>query len=142
MIRADRRIRMGISILACPDNLAVIDVLGQSAHRKLVDSPAAIPDSMVSFLRTHDTVSSPYRSLGPENPFLGKSLLVIQAEDDRVAPWALAKEFVEGLELAGGRKKVVHFPGKHLYTEEMMVEVIKFFWEEVLVQKTGPKPKL
>ena len=93
------------------------------------------PDALLAVIARDDPARSSYTSAGPENPFLGKKVLVLSGGDDKLVPWAASQTFVDALEVGPqGVKKVVVAPGVgHECTPEMVREMAQFVWEEALV---------
>lgn len=97
-------------------------------------APPYIPTTLLS--RITADFPSFYQSSDPSlNPFIGKKILVLSGEKDRLVPWDASSAFVEGMEVGReGRRKVRLQEGVgHEFTEEMRQALIEFFWEEALV---------
>ncbi|KAI0048999.1 alpha/beta-hydrolase [Auriscalpium vulgare] len=131
-LRNEPRVRIGIPIIGCPDYLTLIDLRADKHGIPL--APPYMPESLRTIVHRDDPASAGFRSTKPgENPFLGKRILVLSGEADTLVPWVASSDFVEGLEVGEGRKKVLLLNGvKHEYTPEMIRELFEFFWEESL----------
>ncbi|KAI0059195.1 alpha/beta-hydrolase [Artomyces pyxidatus] len=135
-LKNEPRVRVGIPIIGCPDYLALIGFRAKSSGVPL--APPFMPASLRARIQADDPVANAFRSLEPgENPFLGKRILVLSGEADTLVPWIASKEFVEGLEVGDGKKKVMVMSGVgHEYTKTMMLELFQFFWEEALLARS------
>jgi predicted esterase len=82
----------------------------------------------MSFKETVQKLDPPFLIRDGENPFLGKRVLVLSGEIDRLVPWDASKEFVERLEVGqDGVKKVSLYRGVgHECTDEMVKEMAEF----------------
>ena len=83
---------------------------------------------MLKLIETSDPGSKNHTTLDASNPFLGKKILILSGEKDRLVPWAASEKFVEGLEVGlGGEKKVILQKGVgHKCTDEMVEEAARF----------------
>lgn len=126
------RVRIGIPIIGCPAYLTMLAPRALKASVPL--APPYIPTTLLS--RIQSDFPSYYQSHDSTlNPFIGKRVLVLSGEKDRLVPWDASSAFVEGLEVGKtGRRKVRLQEGVgHEYTKEMKGALIEFFWEEALV---------
>jgi hypothetical protein len=48
-----------------------------------------------------------YRTQNTSNPFFGKKVLVLSEKEDKLVLWVVLAEFMEGLEVGEGVKRVV-----------------------------------
>ena len=62
---------------------------------------------MKAYVDAYDPASFAFREKDVTNPFLGKRILVLSGAKDKLVPWSTSREFVEGLEVGDGVKKVV-----------------------------------
>lgn len=62
---------------------------------------------MKAYVDAYDPASFAFRENDATNPFLGKRILVLSGAADKLVPWTASQEFVEGLEVGNGVKKVV-----------------------------------
>ena len=72
----------------------------------LFDAPY-YPLHLKAYVDAYDPASFPFRENDVTNPFLGKKILVLSGASDKLVPWNASQEFVEGLEVGDGMKKVV-----------------------------------
>ena len=99
-------------------------------------APPYTPTTLLS--RITSDFPSHYQSPDPSlNPFIGKKILVLSGEKDKLVPWDASSAFVEGMNVGReGRRKVLLQEGVgHEFTEEMRRALIEFFWEEALVSE-------
>lgn len=130
--KLEPRLRIGIPIIGCPAYLTMLAPRALKASIPL--APPYIPTTLLS--RITADFPSYYQSSDPSlNPFIGKRILVLSGEKDRLVPWDASSAFVEGMEVGKeGRRKVRLQEGVgHEFTEEMRQALIEFFWEEALV---------
>ncbi|KAH0834800.1 Alpha/Beta hydrolase protein [Lanmaoa asiatica] len=99
------RIQLAIPIIGCPDYTKLISQRAQ-IHGVPFEAPY-YPLHLKAYVDAYDPASFAFREKGVTNPFLGKRILVLSGAKDNVVPWAASREFVEGLEVGGGVKKVV-----------------------------------
>lgn len=73
-------------------------------------------------------MASAYHEALPTNPLMGKRILVLSGEMDRMVPWSACSKFIEDLEVGeGGVKRVsVHQGVEHVCTEAMIREMGAF----------------
>ncbi|KAF8842013.1 alpha/beta-hydrolase [Paxillus ammoniavirescens] len=99
------RIRLAIPIIGCPD---YTKLMSQRAERTGVPfTPPYYPPQLKVYVDAHDPANFPFRANDATNPFLGKRILVLSGAKDKLVPWTASTEFVEGLEVGDGVKKVV-----------------------------------
>lgn len=67
--------------------------------------PPYYPRHLGAYVDAYDPAN--YRENDVTNPFLGKRILVLSSAKDNLVPWTTSQEFVEGLEIGDGVKKVV-----------------------------------
>lgn len=74
------------------------------------------------------------------NPFMGKRILALYGEIDKMIPQHLSQEFLDLLDVGhNGAKLYKSFPDvAHTCTEEMVEEMSQFIWRE-LVEKLQRK---
>jgi len=65
------------------------------------------PHYLKVYVDAYDPASFAFRKKDVPNPFLGKRILVLLGAKDKLVPWSASQEFVEGLEVGDGVKKVV-----------------------------------
>lgn len=65
------------------------------------------PLHLKAYVDAYDPASIGFRAKEVTNPFLGKRILVLSGAEDMLVPWTASQEFVEGLEVGDGVKKVV-----------------------------------
>lgn len=65
------------------------------------------PLHLKAYVDAYDPASLAFRENVVTNPFLGKRILVLSGAKDKLVPWSACQEFVEGLEVGDGVKKVV-----------------------------------
>ncbi|KAA1467396.1 hypothetical protein DENSPDRAFT_926577 [Dentipellis sp. KUC8613] len=136
VLKEEPRVRTGIAVMGSPDNIAMMHAVGAVARVPI--APPHVPDALLALMRRLEPGAADHRARSAANPYFGKRVLVVVAEQDVFVPWGMYGAFVEALEVGpGGRKEVVREPGKHVYTDEMMCAVVRFFWEECVVVK-GP----
>ena len=97
--------------------------------------PPHIPGSLLQLIKRADPAAAPYTATGESNPFLGKKILVLSGQDDKVVPWSAAKEVVEKVNVGqGGVKEIFVEPGVgHDFSPAMVKEAARFVWEHALV---------
>ncbi|KAG2105168.1 Alpha/Beta hydrolase protein [Suillus cothurnatus] len=116
------RLTLGIPIIGCPDYTKLISQRAQSS--RIPFSPPYFPTSFKTYIETHDPAQLAYRAKDASNPFLGKKILVLSGKEDKLVPWVVSAEFVEGLEVGEGFKRVVVEEGAgHECTSGMRREV-------------------
>jgi hypothetical protein len=130
----DPRIKTGIPIIGCPDYLALMKQRAQKAEVPF--SPPFFPESFKALVERLDPPASAYTEVSSANPFLGKRILVLSGEKDRLVPWSASEKFVEGLTVGdaqGSVKRVsIHPDVKHECTEGMINEMASFIREVCL----------
>ncbi|KAA1467395.1 hypothetical protein DENSPDRAFT_926576 [Dentipellis sp. KUC8613] len=135
VLKEEPRVRTGIAVMGSPDCVAVMRAMGAAAGVPI--APPYVPDELLALMRDLNPTSA------VDNPFFGKRVLVVNAEQDGYMAWESYAAFVERLEVGPeGRKEVLRLPGGHCYTDEMMWVVVRFFWEECVVGKRARKAKL
>jgi len=101
----DPRIQLGIPIIGCPDYTKLI-----SQRARFFGVPLEAPHyplHLKAYVDSYDPASFAFRENDATNPFLGKRILVLSGAKDKLVPWSASQEFVEGLEVGDGVKKVV-----------------------------------
>ncbi|EJF57019.1 hypothetical protein DICSQDRAFT_140743 [Dichomitus squalens LYAD-421 SS1] len=133
VLKNDPRVKIGIPIIGCPDYLTLISKRAK-AH-KLPVGPPYLPDSLIELIRRADPAAAPYTATDESNPFLGKKILVLSGQDDKIAPFSSSKEVVEKLNVGKhGLKEVIVEPGVgHDLSPAMLKEAARFIWEQALV---------
>ncbi|KAI0763937.1 Alpha/Beta hydrolase protein [Trametes elegans] len=136
VLRNEPRIRIGVPVIAAPDYLALMSRRARS--HKLPVGPPYFPQVLLDLIARADPAAAPYAAAGPENPFRGKKVLVLSGAEDKKVPWAVAKEFVERLnvggEQEGGVKEVIVEDGTgHEFSPGMVKEAARFVWKHALV---------
>lgn len=126
------RIAYGIPIIGCPDFLQLMTPRAQQYSISL--SPPHLPESLLSYIRQHDPVSTPFQAQDASNPFMGKKILVLSGDIDTLVPWTASQKFVENLWVGNkGAKKVIVFPDVgHECTTTMIAEAAQFIKVEAL----------
>ncbi|KAF9226318.1 alpha/beta-hydrolase [Gyrodon lividus] len=99
------RIRLAIPIIGCPDYTKLISQ--RAEYTGVPFTPPYYPPQLKSYVDAYDPASFPFRANDLTNPFLGKRILVLSGANDKLVPWTASKEFVEGLEVGEGVKRVV-----------------------------------
>ncbi|KIM84769.1 hypothetical protein PILCRDRAFT_368511 [Piloderma croceum F 1598] len=129
---SDPRLKLGIPIIGCPDFLSLM--AARAKKHSLPITPPYIPDSLLSYIRQRDPVSTPYDVQNATNPFLGKKILVLAGGMDTLVPYSAGKDFVEKLQVGtDGVKQVVIIPDAgHECTPAMVAEMEKFIEKEAL----------
>lgn len=85
------------------------------------------PHHLKAYVDTYDPASFAFQENGAMNPFLGKRILVLSGAKDNLVPWTASQEFVEGLEVGDGVKKVVlEENAGHVCTPTMVREAALF----------------
>lgn len=97
-------------------------------------NPPYLPETLLSYIRHHDPVSTPFQAHDASNPFMGKKVLVLSGGIDTLVPWAASKQFVENLWVGnGGVKRVLVVPDAgHECTAAMVAEAAQFIEMEAL----------
>ncbi|TFK19693.1 alpha/beta-hydrolase, partial [Coprinopsis marcescibilis] len=133
----DPRITVGIPIIGCPDYLALMKHRTETSGVPM-DAPF-IPASLVETVQRNDPVFKRYSSEDGENPFLGKKILVMGGEVDRLVPWTASAEFVSKLVVGGGGSKRVEIFGGvgHSFVGEMKSALYEFVRETMLISQLG-----
>lgn len=100
-------------------------------------APPVVPKSFIDIVKAHDPSQAPYTASDSSNPFLGKKVLVLSGEEDKLVPWASSDEFVTNLNVgkSGVKKVFVYLGVGHECTPEMIQELANFVWEEALQLK-------
>jgi hypothetical protein len=120
-------------ICGCPDYLALIE--HRASRLGIPPAPPHIPASLRALVRAqHGDGDGGIAS----SVFSGKSVLVLAGAEDALVPWAVSRAFVDALDVGpSGRKEVAVVRGVgHEFTDGMMEEVFRFFWEEALVGRS------
>ncbi|KAJ6460411.1 Alpha/Beta hydrolase protein [Mycena vitilis] len=126
----EERIKLAIPIIGCPDYLGLMR--GRAAQRGIAIEPPHFPESLRNVLEAQALTALPYKNTGAENPFLGKKMLVLSGEADRVVPWTASQTVVEGLEVGTGTKDVVVYEGVgHTVTPAMVDAAVRFVMSEL-----------
>ena len=91
-------------------------------------SPPHLPETLLSYIRQNDPVSTPFQAHDASNPFMGKKILVLSGGIDTLVPWTASKDFVENLWVGNtGVKKILVFPDVgHKCTPAMVAEAAHF----------------
>ncbi|KDR79059.1 hypothetical protein GALMADRAFT_244822 [Galerina marginata CBS 339.88] len=128
----DPRITIGVPIIGCPDYLELMKYRAESNNIPFI--APYVPSSLLDLIGTSDPASRNYSSLEPSNPFLGKKILVLSGEDDKLVPWTASKKFVDSLEVGPqGLKKVIVEKGVgHKCTAEMVEAAGDFIKAEMI----------
>ena len=107
---------------------------GRAKESGVAFAPPHIPDALNTLIKLDDPAQSAYTASDTSNPFLGKKVLVLSGAADPIVPWTCSEEFVEQLHVGpNGVKKAIAYPGVgHTCTPEMVGEMAKFLWENVL----------
>jgi len=94
-----------------------------------------IPHGFSEIITSGNPASKDYTSLENTNPFLGKKILVLSGEDDKLVPWVASKKFVETLEVGreGVKEVFVQKGAGHECTEEMIRKTARFIQAELLI---------
>ncbi|KAF4614061.1 hypothetical protein D9613_007674 [Agrocybe pediades] len=128
----DARITVGIPIIGCPDYEALMEYRANTSN--IPFEPPYIPSGFSDAIKSSNPASGDYTSLKNTNPFLGKKILVLSGQDDKLVPWTASKGFVELLEVGEeGLKEVVVQKGVgHECTKEMVERTAGFVEAELL----------
>jgi len=102
---ADPRVTLVVPIIGCPDYLGLIQP--RATALGVAIGPPHFPDSLMKVLKAKALTALPYNSKAPENPFLGKKVLVLSGGSDPLVPWSTSQAFVEGLEVGPHGSKEV-----------------------------------
>ena len=89
----------------------------------------------MQLIKRADPAAAPYTATDESNPFLGKKILVLSGQDDKIVPWSAAKEVVEKVNVGrDGVKEIFVEPGVgHDFSPTMVKEAARFVWEHALV---------
>ncbi|TFY72055.1 hypothetical protein EVG20_g976 [Dentipellis fragilis] len=140
VLKEEPRVRTGIAVIGSPNCIAVMRAMGAATGVPI--APPYVPDALLALMRRLDPTSAA-ADCTAYNPYFGKQVLVVAAEQDVYMAWGAYAAFVEEMEVGpGGRKEVLRLPGGHCYTEEMMWALVRFFWEECVVGRRPGKAKL
>ncbi|KAG5639992.1 hypothetical protein DXG03_001893 [Asterophora parasitica] len=122
-LATDKRIKTGIPIIGCPDYIKLITYRAQQVGVELEG-----PTFPKSFRDTIEALDPPFLGQGTENPFIGKRILVLSGEADRLVPWEASKAFVDKLDVGkDGVKTVILHPGVgHKCTDMMVKQTAEF----------------
>jgi len=132
VLSQDPRVTLGVPIIGCPD---YIELMKYRAKRSDIPFTAPyIPASLVDLIGSSDPASKNYSSLETSNPFLGKKILILSGEDDKLVPWTASKKVVDSLEVGPqGLKKVIVEKGVgHECTATMVAEATEFVLTELV----------
>ncbi|KAH7882421.1 hypothetical protein F5I97DRAFT_1939454 [Phlebopus sp. FC_14] len=99
------RIQLAIPIIGCPDYTKLLQSRAQSFGVPF--APPYYPPQLKAYVDTHDPAKLSFREMGPSNPFLGKKILALFGAKDELVPWAASSDFIEGLEVGDGVKRIV-----------------------------------
>ncbi|KAK7032953.1 Alpha/Beta hydrolase protein [Favolaschia claudopus] len=124
---ADPRVRVVIPMIGSPDYLELIEPRAKS--NGIAVAAPHFPDSLLKVIRSKSPAALPYTSKEPENPFLGKRILVLSGgAADKLVPWAASQTFVEELEVGPtGSKEYIVFEGVgHAVPPEMLSAAVDF----------------
>jgi len=99
------RIQLAIPIIGCPDYTKLISQRAQLAGVPF-EAPY-YPLHLKAYVDACDPASFAFQEKDATNPFLGKRILVLSGAKDELVPWTASQEFVKGLEVGNGVKKVV-----------------------------------
>jgi len=119
----DKRVKTGIPIIGCPDYTKLITRRAEKLGVPL--EGAYFPRT---FKDTIERLDPPFLIRDGDNPFLGKRVLVLSGEADKLVPWETSKEFVEKLEVGqeGVKRVSLHCDVAHECTEAMVKEMAEF----------------
>jgi len=119
----DKRVKTGIPIIGCPDYGKLIALRAYQVGVTLEGQ--YFPKS---FKETVERLDPPFLIREGENPFLGKRVLVLSGETDKVVPWEASKDFVEKLEVGPQGVKTINLCTGvgHECTKEMVHEMARF----------------
>ncbi|KAG5637968.1 hypothetical protein H0H81_002412 [Sphagnurus paluster] len=129
-VASDERVKTGIPIIGCPDYGKLMAIRAGQAGVALEG-----PYFPESFRRAIQVLDPPYLLESGQNPFLGKRILVLCGEDDRLVPWEASKHFVEEKLEVGkdGIKEVSLYKGVgHECTDGMVTEMAQFIAKHCL----------
>jgi len=122
----DPRVKLAIPIIGCPDYLKLMEP--RAAAHGIAMRPPHFPESLLKVIRAKALTALPYTSEGPENPFLGKQVLVLSGGADTLVPWTASQAFVEGLEVgpAGTKEYIVYHDVGHAVPPPMCSAAAEF----------------
>ncbi|KAF8207287.1 Alpha/Beta hydrolase protein [Mycena galopus ATCC 62051] len=121
----DPRVTVAIPIIGCPDFLKLMEP--RAAAHGITMGPPHFPESLLKVIRAKTPATLPCTSVGPENPFIGKKVLVLSGEADTLVPWTASQAFVEGLEVGTGTKEYIVYHGVgHEVPPPMVNAAVKF----------------
>ncbi|KAJ7211481.1 Alpha/Beta hydrolase protein [Mycena haematopus] len=130
-VAGDPRIKIAIPIIGCPDYLKLMGP--RAATHGIAIGPPHFPESLLQAIRATGPTAVPYTSPGPENPFLGKKVLVLCGRNDTLVPWAASQAFVEGLDVGStGRKEYIIYDGVGHEVPPPMVDAAVSFIQSYL----------
>ncbi|KIJ63165.1 hypothetical protein HYDPIDRAFT_93008 [Hydnomerulius pinastri MD-312] len=99
------RISLAIPIIGCPDYTKMVSQRAESSGVPF--APPYYPPQLKAYVDKYDPASFPYTAKDASNSFLGKRILVLSGAKDPLVPWTASQEFVAGLEVGDGVKRVV-----------------------------------
>ncbi|KAF7375079.1 Phd finger domain-containing protein [Mycena sanguinolenta] len=141
---ADPRIKLAIPIIGCPDYLKLMEP--RAASHGIAMAPPHFPESLLKVIRAKALTALPYTSVGPENPFLGKKVLILCGGDDMLVPWTASQAFVEGLETGpAGSKEYIIYDGVGHAVPPPMVQATRSWCllplpNTTMPRRAAPKP--
>ncbi|KAJ6448936.1 Alpha/Beta hydrolase protein [Mycena sanguinolenta] len=123
---ADPRIKLAIPIIGCPDYLKLMEP--RAASHGIAMAAPHFPESLLKLIRAKAPTALPYTSVGPENPFLGKKVLVLCGGADPLVPWTASRTFVEGLEVGpmGSKEYIIYDGVGHAVPPPMVEATVSF----------------
>jgi hypothetical protein len=144
-LKEDRRIRVGVPIIGCPDYLSLITSRLDSHKSKLEASfnglppfKPAFPASLLHLIETQDPAATEFQSKDPEhNPFIGKRVLALTGKEDTLVPSKFTRPFFDGLFVGDdGAKEMVEEKGAgHEVTSEMIRRTGEWIWKHGLSEE-------
>ncbi|GLB40650.1 hypothetical protein LshimejAT787_0805210 [Lyophyllum shimeji] len=125
----DKRVKTGIPIIGCPDYTKLMTL-----RARQVGVPLEARYFPKSLKDTIERLDPPFLIRDGENPFVGKRILVLSGEADKLVPWDASKEFVETLDVGreGVKKVSLHSGVGHEWTEAMVKEMAEFIAKHCL----------
>jgi len=122
----DPRVKLAIPIIGCPDYLKLM--VPRAAAHGIAMGPPHFPESLLKVIRAKALTALPYTSKGPENPFLGKKVLILSGGADTIVPWTASQAFVEGLEAGptGSKEYIVYDGVGHAVPPSMVNAAVGF----------------
>ncbi|KAJ9125549.1 hypothetical protein QFC22_000511 [Naganishia vaughanmartiniae] len=134
VLRDEPRVTIGIPIIGCPDYYSMLSERiarkpPSNGQRTLVGP--AFPPSFAQLVAKDDPCAIDYASHDPAvNPYIGKQILVLGGQDDKLVPPKFGEKMYEGLYVGedGAKNMIIQEGVGHRLSKEMIERVGEWIW--------------